>query len=206
DVRPRLERRGSARQEHPRKARRARGHDRNRARARVSTRIAVTLRTRVALAVALVTVGALAAASIAILFFVKRDEMADPDRALFAQAELAARLADMEDPKHPIIEQRNARAPGHYEPAPQYIVGYGPRGAVRTATPNFGDHPPTLRDLGVRGPIAGAGVRVDLQVAGEALRGRLVPMPTDGFSLLYAASRREVDTDVAFLARVLGGL
>jgi len=166
----------------------------------------VTLRTRVALAVALVTVGALTAASLAVLFFVRRDEMADLDRALSTQAELAARLADMDDPRHPVIEPGRARVPEHYAPSPAYIVVYGPLGRVRTATSTFNGRPPTLVELGVRGPVPHDGFRVDLRVSGEALRGIVVEMPTKGYSLLYAASRREVDTDVAFLARVLGGL
>ncbi len=162
------------------------------------------LRSRVTLAVTTVTMVTLALASGVTLILVQRDETSDLDRALLAQARLAAGLADMDDPAHPVLEARAARVPEHYAPMTEYAAVYGPLGDTLAQTPSFYDGAPSAAalGLGLRG-VPADGLRVNLAVANHSLRGVIVPMRLDGYSLLFAASRKEVDADVAFLARVL---
>lgn len=156
---------------------------------------------RVTLAVATVTVVTLALASATALVLVRRDELADLDRALSTQARLTARLAAMSDGERPVLGQGFAEVPEHYEPATQYVALYDRTGRVIAATSTFRGAPPSLASLGVT--AVRKNVAVDLEVTGEPLRGVVVSTKVDGKLLLYAASRSEVDADVAFLARVL---
>lgn len=156
---------------------------------------------RVTLAVATVTVVTLALASATTLILVRRDELADLDRALSTQAHLTAQLAAMSGGDRPVLGQGFAEVPEHYEPATQYVAVYDRAGHVVAATSSFRGAPPALVSLGVN--VARKSIAVDLEVAGEPLRGIVVRTPVDGQLLLYAASRKEVDADVAFLARVL---
>lgn len=158
------------------------------------------LRARVTLAVVTVTVVTLLIASVTTVFLVWRDELADLDRALLAQARLAARLASLGDPRHPVLESGLAEVPEHYEPSPQYIAIYDPKGEVLAATASFRGLAPPLRTL-VPGRARDTRA-VDLDVLGEPLRGVVLRTRSGNF-VLYAASRREVDSDVAFLTRLL---
>ncbi len=159
------------------------------------------LRTRVTLAVAIVTVVTLAIASLVTLFLVRRDELADLDRALLTQARLAARLAVIDDPTRPVFEAGPAEVPEHYEPSMQYVAVYDAAGQVLASTPSFSGMTPALARFHLGRAMLREGVAVDLEVLGQRLRGVVIPMK--GNFLLYAASRSEVDTDVVFLARVL---
>jgi two-component system heavy metal sensor histidine kinase CusS len=154
------------------------------------------------LAVVAVTATMLALASGITLVLVRRDEMQDLDRALLAQAHLAAQFVDFRDPHHPVPEQGTAEVPEHYQPAIQYVAVYAPTGEMLSASDSFGAARPSLPDLGLRARPPQNPTAVNLAIRGKHLRGALIPMH-DGFSLLYAASRAEVDADVVFLARVL---
>ena len=161
------------------------------------------LRTRVTLAVSTVTVLTLFAASATTLLLVRRDELLDLDRALLAQARLVARLVALTDPLHPVLTAGSAEIPERYERSTQYVVIYDKTGTPLVSQ-SFDDGPPRLADLGVRGRVSPDGLTVNLSLrSGERLRGVVIPMRRiEGYSLLYAASRAEVDADVAFLARL----
>ena len=154
------------------------------------------------LAVTTVTVLTLAAASMTTLFLVRREELLDLDRALLAQARLVARLVAITDPQHPILTAGSAEIPEHYEPSTQYVAVYDAAGTP-LAWQSF-TTVPRLAELGVRGRPPQDGVAVDLaDDGGKGLRGVVIPMRRHlGYSLLYAASRAEVDADVVFLARL----
>ncbi|HEX3597883.1 MAG TPA: HAMP domain-containing sensor histidine kinase [Polyangiaceae bacterium] len=153
------------------------------------------------LAVTTVTVVTLAAASATTLLLVRRDELHDLDRALFAQAHLVARLVAMTDPLHPILTAGSAEIPEHYEPSTQYVAVYDASGVPLTWQ-SF-TTVPRLSELGVRGHPPQDGVSIDLEESGRSLRGVVIPMRRNqGYSLLYAASRAEVDADVVFLTRL----
>jgi two-component system heavy metal sensor histidine kinase CusS len=161
----------------------------------------VRLRNRVTLAVTTVTVLTLAAASVTTLLLVRREELHDLDRALYAQARLVARLVAMTDPQHPVLTAGSADIPEHYEPSTQYVVVYDNNGAP-VASQSF-TSVPRFTDLGVRGRLPQDGVSVDLDDGGKSLRGVVIPMRRNmGYSLLYAGSRAEVDADVVFLTRL----
>src|SRR5262249_41120752 len=70
---------------------------------------------------------------------------------------------------------------------------------------SFPEPPQRLREIGVYGRAPVDGFTIDLTFPGEEpLRGVVIPMRRgNGYSLLYAASRGEVDADVVFLARLL---
>jgi two-component system heavy metal sensor histidine kinase CusS len=162
----------------------------------------VKLRNRVTLAVTTVTVLTLAAASATTLLLVRREELADLDRALLAQARLVARLVALTDPAHPVLTAGSAEVPEHYEPSTQYVAVYDASGAPLVSQ-SFTGVLPRLAQLGVVERPPQDGVSVDLEGAGQRLRGVVIPLRRNvGYSLLYAASRQEVDADVVFLARL----
>jgi two-component system heavy metal sensor histidine kinase CusS len=156
----------------------------------------------VTLAVTTVTVLTLAAASVTTLLLVRREELHDLDVALLTQARLVARLVSLADPDRPVITEGAAEVPEHYEPSTQYVAIYNDEDtplvwqSFRVA--------PRLTDLGIRRrPIPLDGLSADLTEDGKSLRAVAIPMRREhGYSLLYAASRAEVDADVVFLARL----
>ncbi|HVW90305.1 MAG TPA: HAMP domain-containing sensor histidine kinase [Gaiellaceae bacterium] len=153
------------------------------------------------LAVTTVTVLTLAAASATTLLLVRREELADLDRALFAQAHLVARLVSLTDPDHPVLTEGAAEIPEHYEPSTQYVAVYNPQG-VPLAWQSF-RVVPRLRNVVGGGHVPPDGLSTDITEDGQSLRAVVIPMRREhGYSLLYAASREEVDTDVIFLARL----
>jgi two-component system heavy metal sensor histidine kinase CusS len=155
----------------------------------------------VTLAVTTVTVLTLAAASVTTLLLVRREELHDLDRALLAQARLVARLVALTDPEHPVLTEGAAEIPEHYEPSTQYVAVYNAQGTP-LAWQSF-RVVPRLTELGIREHLPQDGISTDLSEDGRSLRAVVIPMRREhGYSLLYAASRAEVDADVAFLARL----
>ena len=153
------------------------------------------------LAVTTVTVLTLAAASVATLLLVRREELLDLDRALFAQARLVSRLVSLTDPLHPVLTEGAAEVPEHYEPSTQYVAVYDDNGTP-LAWQSF-RVVPRLSELGVRKHLPPDGASADLEEDGKSLRAIVIPMRRQpGYSLLYAASREEVDADVVFLGRL----
>jgi two-component system heavy metal sensor histidine kinase CusS len=160
----------------------------------------VKLGTRVTLAVTTVTVVTLAIASATTLFLVRREELADLDRALSAQAHLTANVVAIGDPRHIVLEPGSADVPEHLEPTPEYIAVYDADGTVLAASSSFDGKPPAFARLEVG---THREVSVNLERRGEPLRGVVVRVPGTKQRLLYAASRSEVIADVRFLVRVL---
>jgi two-component system heavy metal sensor histidine kinase CusS len=144
-----------------------------------------------------VTASTLLVSFTTVYFLVERDELRDLDLALIAQAETAARQQTIEG---------EARVPE--KPASsilRFAALYGDDGTVQTYTRAIGDRPPpSLRALGVEGRPGDDGVPVELEAAGRKLRG--VVVPTSRGPLLFAVSRRSVDEDLRYLARVLAAL
>ncbi len=144
-----------------------------------------------------VTASTLLASFTTVYVLVDRDEVRDLDLALVAQAETVSRQPSIEG---------DARVPE--KPATsilRFAVLYGEDGAPRTYTHAFGDRPPpTLHALGIDGRPPDEGVPVELEAVGKKLRG--VVVPTARGPLLFAVSRRSVDEDLRYLARLLAGL
>jgi two-component system OmpR family sensor kinase len=164
------------------------------------------LRTRVTLTVTGVTAAALTASAVAALLLVRHNELATLDRALLLEARKEAKLAVRADPSHPAVTNSTIDIPERFEPAPEYAVIYDPRGVVISSTRNFGGHPPPIDRLRVTTPVPAEGTVVSLAAGSTRLRGVALPLETGGNVLLLAASREEVEADVAFLARVYGEL
>jgi two-component system heavy metal sensor histidine kinase CusS len=143
-----------------------------------------------------VTASTLLASFATVYVLVERDELRDLDLALLAQAETVARQPSIEG---------DARVPE--KPATsivRFAALYGDDGSAKIYTRAFGDRgPPPLTALGVD-RLTSEGVSVELVAAERRLRG--VVVPTERGPLLFAVSRRSVDEDLRYLARVLAAL
>ncbi|MDI1447103.1 HAMP domain-containing sensor histidine kinase [Polyangium sp. 6x1] len=164
------------------------------------------LKNRLSLAVTVVSAATLLTSFLTVYVLVRRDETRDLDLALVAQAHALAQIADAKNPGRPVVLDGVAEVPESLRPTQRYIAVYDERGALLSATTNFGSEVPTFETLEASTGLPTDGVPVDLDVSGKALRGVTVPVGDGGAALLYAASRRTVDEDASFLHRTLGVL
>ncbi|MDI3285453.1 HAMP domain-containing sensor histidine kinase [Polyangium sp. 15x6] len=164
------------------------------------------LKNRLSLAVTVVSAATLLTSFLTVYVLVRRDETRDLDLALVAQAQALAQIADAKNPGRPTVLDGVAEVPESLRPTQRYIAVYDERGALLSATKNFGSEVPSFESLGASTALPTEGVPVDLGVNGKALRGVTVPVGNGGAALLYAASRRTVDEDASFLHRTLGVL
>lgn len=160
------------------------------------------LASRVTWVVTAVTAVTLIISFVTISFLVSRDEVSALDRALFLQAQASASRALHRDERHPRIGEGMADVPEELRSVTRYVAIYDPDGAPVSVSPSFRGTPPLLRELEYNEPLSLAGEAIDLNFSDVHLRGIVLPLGSNGHTMLYAVSRYTVDEDLLFLRQV----
>ncbi|RYE86779.1 MAG: HAMP domain-containing histidine kinase [Myxococcales bacterium] len=147
---------------------------------------------------------------LAVSVLVRREETADLDQAIAAQAGVAVMLAQSRvegGPGLPGMNEHAGRIPEIPMLVRTYEALYSHDGALRSSSTSFGRHPPpTLASFDLPDPVPLRGAIVELKAGDEQLRGLVLPIEPSGDRLLFALTRRSVDDDLRFLWQLFAGL
>ena len=86
--------------------------------------------------------------------------------------------------------------PESLKPTNRYLATYDHDWRLLAASADFAGEAPSLTDLGVS-EVSVEGTPLDVSVGQHTLRGVVLPVPGRSEVLLYAASQRSVDDDIA---------
>ena len=164
------------------------------------------LKHRLSLSLTGTTAIALAASFAAVSILVNREETADLDRAVLAQAHTAAFIAVKQNPAALSVDDGQGVVPEIYAPMERFVAIYAPDGAVVSSTKNLGVLTPPLASLRVPTSLTREGHSFNLDVGGHHLRAVVVPIADRREWLLYAVSRRAVEEDMVFLYKIFSVL
>ena len=159
----------------------------------------MSFRARMVVAVTVITLVTLGAAFAVISVVVTRSQEHHLDAALQRAGHDEAKAIARLDATSLAISQHPALAVNDAGPLTPYSAVYDRVGKVKAATPGFDAGPPELAAL--RQPT---GRCFDFHLGGEHMRGVLTDVPSAaGLTLLFAASRADLDGDATFLQRAM---
>lgn len=159
----------------------------------------MSFRARMVVAVTVITLVTLGAAFAVISVVVTRSQEKHLDHALLRAAHEQAHEIARHDPPALTLHDHPGLAVNDAGPLAAYGAIYDRAGRVKATTPTFAKQPPQLASFS--GP---ANRCFDFRFGGEHLRGVLTPVPgSAGLTLLFAASRADLDSDATFLQRAM---
>src|SRR6187551_1248557 len=159
----------------------------------------MSFRTRMVVAVTVITLVTLGAAFAVIGVVVTRSQEHHLDAALLRAGHEEAKAIARLDASSLAISQHPALAVNDAGPLTPFSAVYDRAGNVKAATPGFDAGPPELAAL--RQPSDRC---FDFRLGSEHMRGVLTDVPgAAGLTLLFAASRADLDGDATFLQRAM---
>jgi two-component system, OmpR family, sensor kinase len=159
----------------------------------------MTFRSRLVVATSALSVATLGLSFGSVYVAVNRSQERQLDGAILAEAAEEADEAAAAGGDRLVISDGPGPTANDVGPLTKYGVIFDRAGAARAFTRTFHDGPPAYRAIAhpLRAPF-------DTQLGAERLRAVLVPIPRqEGFSLLLAAPRADLDGDAAFIGRAM---